>query len=305
MKPSDTPEAPPAREAGRSFDDPSRALGDDILARAGRTTAPTKENLHDRAMQAAQQAAVDRLGVGECAKVIGVLRKAEEFMSTSNPSADTDAGVRRALELACGRLGLTFLEYRALADSAPELLELERQVIADARRRSGTASVPLIVEVEGAAPEAPEETAGPRIFDRLFVPIDYTLECRRALDVALELRRTHGSALCLFHAAESTGSDEWLAGIGSPSVGGDWVSEAKSRLRRFMANVAPDAGADFEVRSRVGSPVSTLAEEARSWGATLVVACASLHAAFLRSPAEKLLRELRLPVLIIPIEARR
>lgn len=149
----------------------------------------------------------------------------------------------------------------------------------------------------------PEESAAATILARVFVPVDYTMECHRAVDLALELRRKHGSAACLFHAAQSTGSDDWLAGIGSPSVGGDWVAEAKARLRRFLANVAPDAGADAEVRSRVGLPITTLSEEAHRWAATLVIATASLHNQ-LRSPAERLVRKLQLPVLIMPTDAR-
>lgn len=48
---------------------------------------------------------------------------------------DPDRGVPllAALALACGRLGLTYAEYRALASGDPELVELERQVIADAQ----------------------------------------------------------------------------------------------------------------------------------------------------------------------------
>ncbi|MEI9885750.1 MAG: universal stress protein [Rhizomicrobium sp.] len=301
--PSKPPQARPEREAGRSFHDSSRPMGEEILKQAGQGTAPTEENFHTRVWQATRQSAVDRSGVGERAKVIGVLRKAEEFMSTANPPPDSDADVRRALELAGGRLGLTYREYRCYVDADPELVELERRVIVDARQRWGAAVVaaPVVAPPEETRPEA----LAVALFARLFVPVDYTLESHRAVQVALELRRTYGSALCLFHAAQSTGSDDWIAGIGSPAVGGDWVMQAKARLRRFLDHVAPDAGPEVEMSSKVGLPLVTLGSAAHEWGATLVVAAASLHASILRSPAEKLLRAMRLPSLIIPFEARR
>src|SRR3954470_15710850 len=126
----------------------AHALGKEILSRASWTTAPTEENFHGRARQAADQATANPSGVAERAKVIGVLRKAEEFMSTSNPAPNTDADVRRALELACGRLGLTFAEYRTLVQGDPELADLEQCVIAEARERWATAPLPEVVTAQ-------------------------------------------------------------------------------------------------------------------------------------------------------------
>ncbi|MDB4935534.1 MAG: hypothetical protein JWP87_2506 [Labilithrix sp.] len=239
--------------------------------------------------------------VADRAKVIGVLRKAEEFMSTANPPPDSDALVRRALELACGRLGVMWREYRSIVAADPELRELERRVIADARERWGRPPSVIIVTPPGAEQAQDERSPAERLFDRIFVPIDYTTDSHSAALAALDLRRSHGSAMCLFHAAESTGSDDWLAGIGSPAVGGDWIAETNDRLRRFLAHIAPDAAGGVEVRACVGSPVAELSKEARRWGATLVVAAASVQARLLRSPGERILRELQLPVLIIPI----
>jgi len=266
------------------------------------TVAPTQENFRDRVKQAADQAARDRFGVAGRAKVIGVLRKAEELMSTANPAPNTDADVLRALELASGRVGLTYAEYRALADGDAELVDLERRVIDDARVRWGTAPASPVANVLAAEPLPPldEVAEALTIFRRVIVPVDYTPESHRAVRVALELRRIHGSAICLFHAVESTGSDDWLGGIGSPAVGGDWVAEGKARLRRFLANIGVDGADDIDVRARVGLPLLMLREEARAWSATLVVAASRMHATLVRSPAERLVRELQLPVLVIP-----
>jgi hypothetical protein len=63
--------------------------------------------------------------VANRAKAIGVIRKAQEFLSTSNPSDP-----KRALELAAGRLGLTYDEYKKLVDADPELADLERSLVA-------------------------------------------------------------------------------------------------------------------------------------------------------------------------------
>jgi nucleotide-binding universal stress UspA family protein len=130
--------------------------------------------------------------------------------------------------------------------------------------------------------------------------VDYTMSSHRALGIALELMRTHGSDVCVFHAAESGGSDDWLGGIGSPAVGGDWVSEAVARLRRFLDNVAPGASTRVEVMAKVGEPLPTLRIAAREWGASLIVAPAHVHARLFRSPAERLVHESEVPVLVLP-----
>lgn len=93
------------RKPGRSFDDPSKSLGTDIVKRAPDVGAKDT-------------------GVADRAKAVGVLRKAEEFMATDNPSDP-----QRALELAAGRLGLKIEEYRAIVDADDELLALEAKVL--------------------------------------------------------------------------------------------------------------------------------------------------------------------------------
>jgi nucleotide-binding universal stress UspA family protein len=141
---------------------------------------------------------------------------------------------------------------------------------------------------------------GSSVLDRVFVPVDYSMSSHRALGVALELMRTHGSDVCVFHAAESDGSADYQGGIGSPAVGGDWAAQALARLRRFLDNVAPQFAASVEVLARCGEPLVTMRHAAREWGASLIVAPASVHARVLRSPAERLVHETDVPVLVIP-----
>lgn len=107
------------RKPGRSFDDPSKALGQDTVERAN----PNGANLHSGVYGRAEDDAKDT-GVADRAKAVGVLRKAEEFMATNNP-----ADPQRALELAAGRIGLTFEEYRAIVDADEELQALEAKVL--------------------------------------------------------------------------------------------------------------------------------------------------------------------------------
>ena len=115
------------RKPGRSFDDHSKPMGEDILARSVPTEGP-REDFRTRE----EQAASAPNGVAERAKVISVLRKTEELIADENLPWG-EATPRRALELACGRVGLTVGEYDALVKNDPELLELEQKVIAGAQ----------------------------------------------------------------------------------------------------------------------------------------------------------------------------
>ena len=114
------------RKPGRSFDHPDRPLGEDAIESAPEIGANIEAGVYGRA------AVGDARGPGlaDRAKAVSVLRKAEEFMATNNPSPRTPAGMRRALELAAGRVGLTIQEYEDIVRADPELQELERKVLA-------------------------------------------------------------------------------------------------------------------------------------------------------------------------------
>jgi hypothetical protein len=112
------------RKPGRSFDDPSKPLGKDIVERAHDVGANLEGGVYGRAEDGAKDT-----GVADRAKAVAVLRKAEEFISTDNPPASTPEGMRRALELAAGRVGLTIEEYDRIVKADPELLALEAKVL--------------------------------------------------------------------------------------------------------------------------------------------------------------------------------
>ena len=119
------------RKPGRSFDDPSRPLGEDTLARSAESSSAANEDFRSREAQAD----MPHNGVAERAKAIGVLRKVEEFVGTDNPPATDEASLQRCFELAAGRVGLTIGEYEALVKGDPELLALEDKVRQAARSR--------------------------------------------------------------------------------------------------------------------------------------------------------------------------
>jgi nucleotide-binding universal stress UspA family protein len=138
------------------------------------------------------------------------------------------------------------------------------------------------------------------LFARVFVPVDFSPSSHVALGTALELKRAFDSQVCVFQLVEESGGDEFLGGLGDPSSPGDLVRGGRERLRRFLENVAPAFADTVEVRACTDvKPMDDLRDEARSWGATLVVAATTFHG-FFRSPAEKLVRGFDIPVLLIP-----
>lgn len=112
------------RKPGRSFDDPSKPMGEGILERSAASDTAPHEDFRPRE----EQAEAAHNGVAERAKVIAVLRKADELIAEGN-LPENDASPQRALELAAGRVGLTIEEYRALVKGDRELEELEAKVL--------------------------------------------------------------------------------------------------------------------------------------------------------------------------------
>lgn len=154
-----------------------------------------------------------------------------------------------------------------------------------------------VEETAGAVPVAADVK---ELFARVFVPVDLTPSSHLALRAALELKRAFGSEVCIFQLAEEGGADEFLGGLGDPVTPGDLVSNVRGRLRRFLENVAPELADTVEVRARAEvKPMDGIRDEARDWGATLVVAATTFKGLF-RSPAEKLVHGFEIPVLLIP-----
>jgi len=124
------------RKPGRSFDDPSKPLGDGIIQRSA-TSETVPEDLRSREVQAA----TTHNGVAERAKAIAVLRKFEELIADENPPVHDEAKLQCSFDLACGRVGLTRPEYDALVKGDDELEALEAKVIVAARHKVGITSI--------------------------------------------------------------------------------------------------------------------------------------------------------------------
>jgi len=124
------------RKPGRSFEDPKRPLGEEVLEHTEASNPAANEDFRSGEAQVDTQ----QHGLAERAKAISVLRKAEELIATNNPPCEDEAGLTRCFELAAGRVGLTIGEYDALVKGDPEILALEAQVKDAARARFDSAS---------------------------------------------------------------------------------------------------------------------------------------------------------------------
>ena len=121
------------RHPGRSFTDPRRPLGADMIERSDPQGGDLDEGIYGRAVVHYRFGR----GVSERAKGVAVLRKAEELMASGIPSGDTEEGQRRALELAAARCGVRIEEYDRLVAGDEELQILQAAVMAAARMNAG------------------------------------------------------------------------------------------------------------------------------------------------------------------------
>jgi hypothetical protein len=122
----------PDRLPGRSFTDPRKALGDDVIERGDPLGGDADEGVYGRASDHVRSGH----GVAERAKAVSVLRKAEELMASGNPSGDSEDGRRRAIELACGRAGVRIEEFDRYVKGDEELEAMMATVMEAARQRA-------------------------------------------------------------------------------------------------------------------------------------------------------------------------
>jgi hypothetical protein len=120
------------RQPGRSFTEPRRPLGEDLIERGDPHGGDPEEGVYGRASEHFRHGH----GVAERAKGVSVLRKAEELMASGNPSGATEDGRRRAIELACGRCGVLVEEYDRYVADDEELRSLHATVMAAAEEIS-------------------------------------------------------------------------------------------------------------------------------------------------------------------------
>lgn len=153
-------------------------------------------------------------------------------------------------------------------------------------------------------PQVPEPSVGRArsILERVFVPVDLSMDSHRAVGVAFALQRFLRAEVCLFYAAEPDATNDFLGGIGNPAtLMGNWLTAAEDRLKRFLHNLVPGYPYPVELRASLDVNVPRLVHnEARAWGASLVIMTADVHARFFRSEAEKMIHDFDIPVLVIP-----
>src|SRR5262245_36957613 len=88
------PQQPMKRPPGRSFEDPRKPMGEDLIENARESVETPEAGVYGREDVGAQHQGSVKSGVAERAKAIGVLRKAEELMDSNNPPPEN---LRRAI----------------------------------------------------------------------------------------------------------------------------------------------------------------------------------------------------------------
>ena len=127
------------------------------------------------------------------------------------------------------------------------------------------------------------------LFERILVPVDFSEGSRRALAIALELRRRFGSEVHLFWLTELSQNDQFLAGTGAAAVTPqDLVEAAEGRLRRFVDNLFPGRSSEVIAHARIGvDVVHAIAREARHIRTTLVLLAQEPKQAVFRTQVRK------------------
>ncbi|HEX8793603.1 MAG TPA: universal stress protein [Polyangiaceae bacterium] len=153
---------------------------------------------------------------------------------------------------------------------------------------------------EPASQEATATATNP--FDRLLVPIDFSSASRAAYTLAMRLAERWGSEVVLFHAAEADGNDEFLDHTGVPWGRSDVVGETREHLRRFADTVVPGTSSRVRVEAvRADSTVRAVVGACARYSPTMVVLGTRPRdrRRVFRSPAERIMRAVSCPVLVV------
>jgi nucleotide-binding universal stress UspA family protein len=130
---------------------------------------------------------------------------------------------------------------------------------------------------------------------RILVPLDGTQVAEQALDYAMALGRELRARLVLLRAVSvppDAGQMHGRAGIQPSARVQDLEAEAGAYLQSVARRLMPDAGQDVDVVVKRGPVVDAVVSYADQAGIQLIVmACRSL--------AERLVRDIRVPVLLV------
>jgi nucleotide-binding universal stress UspA family protein len=146
----------------------------------------------------------------------------------------------------------------------------------------------------------PASQAG-TVFSRILVPVDFKPSCHPAIHLALDLQRIHGAQVCVFNAGKSGEGDRFLSGIGSPTEAGDISGESRDALARLVDNIAPGQAEKVECDANLADDFAdAIRGKVTDWKASVVLLTHEAHHSLLRTPTEKLVHILDVPVLVLP-----
>jgi nucleotide-binding universal stress UspA family protein len=137
------------------------------------------------------------------------------------------------------------------------------------------------------------------VFRKILVPIDFSPESRSALITACEMRRHYGSEIHVFLMRGFGENDEFLAGLGQPRRRGDVEESARAQLDMFGRSIC--SGTPCLVKDVLfgDDVVGGITRAVQDCDATIVILAVHKERSFFRTRAEKVIRELKVPVLLM------
>jgi nucleotide-binding universal stress UspA family protein len=160
-----------------------------------------------------------------------------------------------------------------------------------------------VVSPEAAREE--ERVLATDMFARILVPVDFSTGARRALQLAMELRRRFRGQVYVVNVAGPSDGDDFLGGLGAPYTPRELVDEADDDLHHFVDNVAPGeapvVACDVELEGTVAEAVE---EAIARYQATLVVLAKTERSRrpIFRTKSERIAAGLRCAVLFVACE---
>lgn len=138
------------------------------------------------------------------------------------------------------------------------------------------------------------------LFTKILVPIDFSPESRRALITACELRVMTGAELHVFLVRDKGVNDEFIAGLGQPWTETDVEVSARDQLEYFCSSICKGVHCVTGNVTIGEDVVHGVADTARRIGASIVVLAAhEKKAGIFRNRAERIVKELEIPVLVL------
>jgi len=143
-----------------------------------------------------------------------------------------------------------------------------------------------------------------QLFRKILCPIDFDSNSIAALDLACKIAAQNDAALCLMHVVPFPIAPVAPGGV-LPSSFPLLEPEAKAKLEQIGRERIPNT-VRYEIASRIGLPVDVIIRAEGELGVDLVVMAthgrsrSALEHFFIGSVAERVVRESRCPVLIVP-----